>query len=174
MDVFISHSREDAPLVEKLERALRRKNIGAWSDLDLLAGEDWRKSMDDAIHRADAFILILSPTTSESSKNSEEWRNILRNDSESKKPLIPIVRSKELSQYRIPAFLRNRQFLSTENFSELLDRIVYLLYHPAETRNRRLDQKGKQDQIQRLEELKKFALALKDDQDSTEKGSEHR
>src|SRR5215467_14801943 len=98
MDVFLSYSHEDASLATELARALRRKNIGAWSTYDekIKWGENWRKRIEDDLAKADAFILILGPAVSESSKKPEEWRNILRNDLESTKPLIPIVRSKDL------------------------------------------------------------------------------
>lgn len=175
MDVFISHSHEDAPLAAKLEKALRGRNIEAWSTQDgnLKWGDNWKTQIEEELDKVDAFILILSPANLESSKKPEEWRDILRNDWESTKPLIPIVRSKDLRENKIPAFLRNRQFLSTENFDELLERVLYLLYHPSEIRDRQRDQEGRQDQIHRLEELKQFALALKDNADQSENGAEY-
>jgi hypothetical protein len=174
MQVFISFSHEDAALAAKLEQALRRQNIEAWSALDLRSGEDWSRAVDEASARADGFIFLLGAGVSSNPGMLAEWRSVLRNDRESKKPLIPIVHSKESSTHGIPAFLRNRQFLLTTNFDELLERVVHLLRHPAETRDRDRDEEGKLDQTHRLEELKEFALALKNDGDHAESGAEHR
>jgi len=174
MQVFISFSREDEAFAAKLEQALRRQNIKAWSALDLRSGEDWSRAVDEASAKADGFIFLLGAGASSNPNMLAEWRNLLRNDWESKKPLIPIVHSAEPSAHYIPAFLRNRQFLLIANFDELLERVVYLLQHPAETRDRDRDEEGKQDQTHRLEELKEFALALKDDGDYSGSGAEHR
>jgi hypothetical protein len=174
MQVFISFAHEDEAFAAKLEQALRRRNIGAWSALDLRSGEDWSKAVDEASAKADGFIFLLDAGSSSNPGMLAEWRNVLRNDWESKKPLIPIVRSSERWVHEVPAFLRNRQLLLANDFDALLDRVVYLLQHPAETREHHHDEEGKQDQTHRLEELKEFALALKDDGDHIESGAEHR
>lgn len=174
MQVFISFSREDKALAAKLEKALRHKDIGTWSSLDLRAGEDWSQAVDQASARADGVILFLGAGVSSEPNLMAEWRSILRHDPESKKPLIPIVDSEQPSPaHMLPAFLRNRQFLWTTNFDELLQRVVYLLQHPADTRDQHRDEMGKKDQTDRLEELKRFALSLKAKNDHTESGAEH-
>jgi len=175
MQVFISFSREDKALAAKLEKALRHQNIGTWSALDLRSGEDWSRAVDEACARADGIILLLGAGASSDPNLFAEWRSILRHDQESKKPLIPIVHSEEPSpDHLLPAFLRNRQFVLTTNFDELLHRVVYLLQHPADTRDHHRDEVGKQDQTHRLEELKEFALSLKkEDGHHTESGAEH-
>lgn len=174
MQVFISFSPEEKAFAAKLEDALRRENIGTWSALDLRSGEEWSRAVDAASANADGFIFVLGAGAVSDPEMLTEWRSVLRNDSESKKPLIPIVQSAEISAHQVPAFLRNRQLLLTANFDDLLERVVYLLEHPADTRDRHRDEEGRLDQTHRLEELKEFALALKHDGDHAESGVDSR
>src|SRR5579872_6627807 len=135
MRVFISFSHDDKDVAARLEEALRRRNVETWSALDLLPGENWMSALDKASASADGFIFLLGNQASQDPDMLGEWRKVLRNDSESKKALIPIVYSKEPLARGVPAFLRNRQLLRTLNFDELVDRIIHLLQHPAETRD---------------------------------------
>ena len=109
MQVFISFAADDQVFAAKLERALRRQNIATWSALDLQPGEDWSRAVDEASAKADGFIFLLGTGSSSDPGMLTEWRILLRNDWESKKPLIPIVHATEPSMLQVPAFLRNRQ-----------------------------------------------------------------
>jgi TIR domain len=172
MRVFLSCSHKDEALAARLEDALRLLNIETWSGRDLAPGEDWNKAADEASAKADGYIFLLGADSASDPHVLSEWRNMLRNDWESKKPFIPIFTSKKLSRHRIPPFLRNRQILSASNFDELPKRLVYLLHHPAETRDHRRDEQGRRELGRRLEEIEEFALALKRDSDHTESGAE--
>jgi hypothetical protein len=91
-----------------------------------------------------------------------EWLALLRNDSDSKKPLIPILEMHGRFPDDVPPFLRNRKIICTTNFDDVVEKVEYFLQHPAETRDPERDAIGRADQAQRLYELKEFALALKD------------
>jgi hypothetical protein len=172
MKVFISFAHRDADVVAKLETALRRQNIEAWSTLDLRSGEDFSEAVDKASAMADGFIFLLGAGALATPHLLTEWRALLRNDSESKKALIPVINSQDSSSGELPPFLRNRQpLILTTDYDALVERVHHLLEHPSETRNHVLDEEGKVDQAHRLEELKQFALALKDDTAGT---AEHR
>jgi hypothetical protein len=175
MRVFISFSQKDAEIAAKLEEVLRTRNIKTWSTLDSHPGEDLHRAIDEASADADGFIFVLGAGVSASSQLQAEWRTLLRNDSESKKPLIPIVRVHGSAPTELPAFLRNRQpLVFTTNYDDLVERVAHLLEHPNETWDHRRDEENKGDQAHRLEELKEFALALKQDTAGTTGSVEHR
>lgn len=168
MRVFISFSERDADVAAKLKSALRRLDIDAWSTLDLHSGEDVNQAVDKASAQADGFVFLLGAGASADPHLLTQWRILLRNDSESKKALIPVVNSQDAPSSELPAFLRNRQpILLTTNYDAVVERVHHLLEHPDETRDRHLEEEGKVDQAHRLEELKQFALALKDDSTGT-------
>jgi len=64
--VFISYSRQDRELVERLAAGLRRRRIRAWFDERLKTGEACRKRLTRAVGETDAFLLILSSQSVES------------------------------------------------------------------------------------------------------------
>ncbi len=160
MEVFISFSEPDKAFAAKLQDALAQRNIGVWSALDLPQGEDWIEAVNRASAKADAFIFLLRPQTVSDPHMLTEWRNMLRNDWESKKIKIPILTSKRPLKKPLPGFIRNLRFVPSAKFDEVVERVVYLLQHPAETRDRRLDEKGIREHARRLEEIRAFALAL--------------
>lgn len=161
MRIFLSFAEKDADKAVKLEGALRNLSIEAWSTLDLCPGEELYEAIDTASALADGFVFLLGGDASTNPQMLREWRTLLRNDSESKKALIPIISSQDLSG-ELPAFLRNRRpILLTANYDKLAKHICYLLKYPDETRDQRLEEVGRLDRTRRLEELKQFALALK-------------
>ncbi len=67
-NVFISHSREDQPLVERIERGLTfggRVRV-LWDRRNIAPGQDWRAALRRALERADVFIVIGSPAAARS------------------------------------------------------------------------------------------------------------
>lgn len=162
MRVFISFAHEDKKFAEQLEDALRCRHIDAWSSLDLPAGEPWRQRIDQESAQADAFIFLLGARTSVSPHLESEWRTFLRSDWESKKTLIPILIDKTAGS-KLPPFLRGRKVVATTNLDDILDQVQYLLTHPSESLPAAEYERAKSDQASRLDELKEFALALKDE-----------
>lgn len=161
MRVFLSFSHEDAKFAAKLEDTLRHRNIQTWSSLDLRAGEQWRQRVDQETAQADAFVLLVGAGASLNADLESEWRTFLRNDWESNKPLIPVLIHRA-AENKIPSFLRSRKVIATTNFDEAVNQIEHLLQNPDESRIPAAYERAKADQANRLEELKKFALALKD------------
>jgi hypothetical protein len=67
-NVFISHSREDQPLVERIERGLTfggRVRV-LWDRRNISLGQDWRAELRRALEAADVFIVIGSPASARS------------------------------------------------------------------------------------------------------------
>ena len=167
MRVFLSFAHSDAELAAQLEDALRRGHMDTWSSLDLDSGEDWREVVDKESAKADGFVFFLGGGASLDPQLRSEWRALLRSDNESKKPLIPIMKIHGGIQGDVPPFLRDRKIIYTTNFDDVVDKVEHFLQHPAETRDPERDAVGRADQARRLNELKEFALALKDDSTAT-------
>jgi TIR domain len=66
-DVFISHSREDLPTVERIVRGLTfGGRVRVHTDRMLTAGEDWRSELRRALEASHVFIVIGSPASARS------------------------------------------------------------------------------------------------------------
>ena len=67
-NVFISHSREDQPLVERIERGLTfGGRVRVLTDRRMLsAGQHWRTELRRALETSDVFIVVGSPASARS------------------------------------------------------------------------------------------------------------
>jgi hypothetical protein len=67
LNVFISHAREDQPLVERIERGLTfGGRVRVHTDRMLRLGEDWRSELRRALEATDVFVVIGSPKSARS------------------------------------------------------------------------------------------------------------
>jgi TIR domain len=67
LNVFISHAREDQPLVERIVRGLTfGGRVRVQTDRTIPAGEDWRSELRRALETSDVFIVIGSPASARS------------------------------------------------------------------------------------------------------------
>src|SRR5579871_2459985 len=67
--IFISYSRADTPVMQRIAQALRDSAIKVWTDEKLTPGTaDWQSSIQKAIEAAGAVVVLLSPDAKES-----EW-----------------------------------------------------------------------------------------------------
>jgi hypothetical protein len=173
MRVFLSFSHKDANSAARLEDALRRRNIQVWSSLDLAVGEQRHQRIDQESAQADALVFLVGAEASISPGLESEWRSFLRNDWESKKPLIPVLIDRA-SENNVPSFLRSRKVVATTDFDRAVDQIEHLLKHPSESIPAAAYERARADQASRLEELKEFALALKEAASSDSADPEHR
>jgi hypothetical protein len=164
MRVFISFAHDDANVAAQLEAVLRRNNIDTWSALDLAPGEDRTQAIDKKSASADAYVFLLGAGASENPQLRAEWRSLLRNDWESKKPLIPVILEHgAVPPYlpHLPPFLRNRRAILTTNFDVAVREVRYLIEHPTETVDRTHEQQSKTEWEKRRNELEDYALSLK-------------
>ena len=166
MRVFISFAERDADLAAEVEDALRRRKVQTWSSLDVGSGEEWKRVLDRESSNADVFLFLIGAGTSVNAQLQSEWRSLLRNDWDSKKPLILYLHgaSSELPRYSRqdwPPFLRSRKAIFTTNYDVLVDELRRALEHPEDTIDREQQERGKLEQEKRLDELKDYALALK-------------
>ena len=72
--VFISYARSDRVLVDRIRKELAKARKKDWLDVDgIAAGGDWRLAIDEALKKAGAVVLILSPESSRSQYVTYEW-----------------------------------------------------------------------------------------------------
>ena len=65
-DIFISYSRIDQPIIEKLSRELEAKNLEVWWDRELLAGDTYADDIERELNCAKAVIVAWSKSSSNS------------------------------------------------------------------------------------------------------------
>jgi hypothetical protein len=82
--IFISYSRADWLYVQELARAIRRRGVATWVDIEnLLPGETWAPAVNGAIDASVGFIFCISPLGIESQYSSRELRRALNAGSRS-------------------------------------------------------------------------------------------
>lgn len=99
MLVFISHSSENKPTAEQLEKDLTDAEIRVWIDhADIRVGDPLADAIQDGIEKATQFVLLWSEPASESRYVKLEWQAAVHVD----KPLIPC----RLDDTELPLLLR--------------------------------------------------------------------
>lgn len=97
--IFISYSRKDTSIVNRLIGELKNSGYTFWIDREgIRGGELWRRSIVEAIENADKFLIVLSSNSVE----SENVRKELDIASEAKKAILPIA----IHQTTIPKDMR--------------------------------------------------------------------
>lgn len=90
--IYISYAREDRDLVEVLSSRLKISGHKVFSDLDLVAGDIWRNTVQNNIHKADIALFIISKYTFKSQWLAFEAGAALAYFRESRNPIVmPIV-----------------------------------------------------------------------------------
>jgi TIR domain len=60
-NVFLSYSRTDAPMVDRIARDLTRNGVDLWMDRqNLVAGQEWLPQINRAISSADFMVVFFS------------------------------------------------------------------------------------------------------------------
>jgi hypothetical protein len=101
---FFSYSRDDSSFVVRLARDLKAAGANVWLDqLDIIPGQRWDRAVEDTLKNCPRLIVILSPTSVESTNVMNEVSFAL----EEQKTVIPVI-------YRdcvIPFRLRRLQYV---------------------------------------------------------------
>src|SRR5215212_11676903 len=95
LKVFISYSREDTDAANRLYNDLKMAGLDPWLDTQsLLAGQDWKIAIKDAIKSSRYFIPILSTNSVEKigyvQRELKEALEVLKEFPESKIFMIPV------------------------------------------------------------------------------------
>lgn len=71
--IFISYCKDDCDFAENIKTRLEKEEISVWHDSTLVAGEDWRNSIDNGIKASNVLIVIMSPEAKHSDYVTYEW-----------------------------------------------------------------------------------------------------
>lgn len=100
--LFISYSRRDAALVDRLELSLQRAGYNVWVDRgNLTGGQEWSAQIQEAIDQCAAMVVVISPDAIRSAEVEKEYQSALKLGK-------PVFGALARTTYRIPAALRQR------------------------------------------------------------------
>ena len=101
---FISYSREDSEFALRLAEDLKAAGAAVWLDqLDIQPGQRWARAVQDALNDCPRMLVILSPSSVDSTNVEDEVSFAL----EEKKTVIPVL----YRECKIPFRLRPLQHL---------------------------------------------------------------
>lgn len=125
-DVFISYSHYDNEIARRVSNFLEYSGFRCWLDQrDIRVGEDWAKTITNAIRTSTVVIAILS----EHYNNSPSRENEIELAERWKKPIIPIkIDNSELSGY-LSYRLHCRQWISINQNKEWQSSLINVLKH---------------------------------------------
>ena len=110
VDAFVSYSRHDVAVVDRLVEALHRTAVTTWVDRrELEPSEEWYNAIQAAIERADSFVFLMSPPALESRYAHGEVEHALRQN----KRIIPVL-LRPVDPERIPQPLKDRQWINPD------------------------------------------------------------
>lgn len=124
--IFISYAKEDINYAEKLYDFLLSKNYDPWLDKKkLLVGQEWEFHIQDALHKADFIILLLSKTSvSKRGYVQREFKKALYYCEEKLESDIFIIPIK-IDDCDVPFQLQKNQWLEYHNnaFGQIIEAI---------------------------------------------------
>ena len=91
--VFICYSRKDKAFVDRLTADLKQQGVVTWRDVDDIPTQAqvnmnrWQETVEDALEKSSAMLVVLSPDSLESSEVQAEWNEF----SSSKRPIYPVI-----------------------------------------------------------------------------------
>jgi hypothetical protein len=163
MNIFISHSRQNAGAALKLCEELRREGVEVWLDmLQIESAADWKQQIHQAIQNADGFVILVGPAPMPDDGQRFEWQQITDFEYylDPNKPLLPIV----FGSPELPGFLRTRQVIQSAevgtDFAMLAGKILHALGSPGETIDREKLERGRAARQVALDQLKEYSVDL--------------
>lgn len=110
-DAFLSysHSGQETEIARQIADALQEQGVRLFADTrDLMAGQNWRKAVSDAIQKADLIIAMVGEDSYLNSAASAEWSEIQRRVwKRGNLRLVPIA----IGDAKLPPFLQDWQSL---------------------------------------------------------------
>lgn len=86
--IFVSYAHQDKAFARQLTSRLRESGRIPWQDLrDLRGGDYWQNKIDEALEKAEALVVVMSPPATKSQYVTYEWAFALG----AGVPVIPVV-----------------------------------------------------------------------------------
>jgi hypothetical protein len=128
--VFLSYSREDRHVADKIAHDLTDSGIEVWYDANLLIGANWRDEISRNLQSAVAVILLLSPASIASESVKAEWGYALQHSTR----IFPVRIPRTGLPPDVPEELKNLNYLDLgENYELALARLVTEIRQLAES-----------------------------------------
>lgn len=163
MQLYVSHSRENASIGLKLCDILGKRGVETWLDVrDLVPDAGWNGKVSDAIRQADAWLFLIGPGSNDQSQRFE-WQQIIEQEYylEPWRALIPVVIG---CPDEVPGFLTVRQYIHLDPSSIDLEatatRIIEALNKPADTIDPAKLQRGRVAREQARKDLQEYVRNL--------------
>ncbi|MBV8847371.1 MAG: toll/interleukin-1 receptor domain-containing protein [Bryobacterales bacterium] len=164
MVVYLSHSRQNASLANKLYDALQRRQLKPWLDSrELEIGADWNQQVASAIRQADAIVFLLGPPDGPGDPFQKfESEQVVDEEAylDPSKPLIPVV----IGEAKLPGFLRPRKSIhvapTSIDFEALADSIAGALSSPGSTVDPAQLERGRKAREEALRNLQEYSREL--------------
>lgn len=71
--VFLSYDHDDDLFADFARDSLEKRGVSVWIDNKIEGGDEWRNEIDEAIRGSDVLIVVLSPSSFESTYVTYEW-----------------------------------------------------------------------------------------------------
>ena len=105
-DVFISYSRENQEIADRIAEDLSRSGFHVFYDKDLVPGEAWGPRLEQQLRRARHILVLLSPSYVQSPWARKELEAAALSESRGEARVVPVL----IQDTEIPAFLRSKHY----------------------------------------------------------------
>lgn len=125
--VFLSYSRSDSQVVDKIAKDLQREGIEIWFDRqDIKPGQNWKEQIEKALNDASFLIVFISKNSLQSRAVQLEYRAAFENQKRTGGTrLIPIL----LEKVELPEFLSTIQYIDfTESYYQGMQKLLNTLH----------------------------------------------
>jgi TIR domain len=108
--IFISYARSDKVIAEQLTRSFKQQGLSVWLDYESLKpGSSWQDELENALRRADIFVVVLSEDSVKSNWVNAEIGFALGQ----KKKIVPIL----VDNVRLPLNLTKLQYIDARKLN---------------------------------------------------------
>lgn len=135
MKVFISHSRKDKGLAQRVAATLQDAGLEVWDDqTEILPGDNWAEKVAQALRESEAMVVLFTPNAIDSNIVRREVEYAL-GEERYRNRLIPVLAGppEKISEQNIPWILRRQQLvkLPEHERDENIKQIAQVLLNAA-------------------------------------------
>ena len=122
-DVYISYVREDRDVARHLAELLQRSGLTVFFDMDaLVSGNDFNKTIADALRQAKAVVVLLSANTKRSTWVQQELSSVI--ERENGPLVIPVLLDRQAKENWVWPLISNRQTVDLTECPEKLEDVA--------------------------------------------------
>jgi hypothetical protein len=132
MKVFISYTRKDGEIAQRLVQQLKDAGFEAWDDREIMPGDNWAEKISQALKESQAMVVLISAAALNSEWVRREIEFALGTKKYSGKPIpVFIGRRDDIPKSKLPWILRrlNGVELKEQAEDESLKEVVNALSH---------------------------------------------